>query len=400
MLRMGSRISFERLPRADLTIGTVYEGGAQPHAAADPLARLLPCGNQGGFRFKGSRSEHDYRIALVYTSGEDPDWPDSLDPETGVFTYFGDNKRPGTELHDTPRGGNEMLQFVFECVHSDPPRRHRVPPFFVFRKAGPGSRDVEFLGLAVPGGKAVEPIADLVALWRTSFGQRFQNYRALFTVLDIATVSRDWIDELLNGHRLGPHCPGPFRSWVEEGTYDALEAPRTIDFRTQKDQALDPQERQLVDAIYGHYNADPHRFEACAMEIWRMFANEAVSEITGTRPTADGGRDAVGLYSIGPAADRVHLDFSLEAKCYRPDRGAGTRDTSRLISRLRHRQFGVFVTTSYVSQQAYRELREDGHPVVVVCGKDIAELLRARGISTPAAVRDWIEKIEGQPSNP
>lgn len=185
---MSSRVSFEHLPQTDLTVGTIYEGGTQPHAAADPLARLLPCGNQGGFRFKGSHRSHDYRIALIYTSGEDPDWPDSLDPETGILTYFGDNKRPGTELHETPRGGNEMLQFVFDCVHSDPPRRDRIPPFLVFRKAGPGSRDVQFLGLGVPGGKGVEPITDLVALWRTSFGERFQNYRALFTVLDAAAA--------------------------------------------------------------------------------------------------------------------------------------------------------------------------------------------------------------------
>jgi len=52
------------------------------------------------------------------------------------------------------------------------------------------------------------------------------------------------------------------------------------------------------------------------------------------------------------------------------------RDVARLISRLRHRQFGVFVTTSGVSGQAYNELRDDEHPVVVICGRDIAELLK------------------------
>jgi hypothetical protein len=34
---------------------------------------------------------------------------------------------------------------------------------------------------------------------------------------------------------------------------------------------------------------------------------------------------------------------------------SGVREMSRLISRLRHRQFGVLVTTSYVDNQAYRE---------------------------------------------
>lgn len=136
------------------------------------------------------------------------------------------------------------------------------------------------------------------------------------------------------------------------------------------------------------------------MEIWRKFTNEAVSEITGTRPTTDGGRDAFGHYSIRPPAGRIHLDFSLEPSATNQTAVCRDRDTSRLISRLRHRQFGVFVNTSYVGQRAYRELREDKHPVVVVCGKDIAGLPRERGISTPTAVRDWIEQVERQQASP
>ncbi len=391
---MAARIPFDRLGEADLQVGSIYEGGVEGHAADDPLARLLPCGNQGGFRFKGQRSAHNYRLALMYTSGKDPDWPDALDPETGIFTYFGDNKKPGAGLHKTPRGGNALLRFAFDCVHRTPPQRELVPPFFVFRKAASTSRDAEFLGLAVPGAKSFEPLTDLVAIWRTSLGQRFQNYRAIFTVLDVATIRRAWIGELSEGEKLGPHCPGPFRDWVEHSAYEALEAPRTTEFRTIAEQTPAPADRPLVDAIYKHYKGRPHRFEACAMELWKALANEAVTEISPTRASADGGRDAVGLYSIGPAGDRIHLDFSLEAKCYGPTRGAGVRDTARLISRLRHRQFGVFVTTSYVGEQAYRELREDGQPVAVISARDIASLLKDRGISTVPAVRAWLAQID------
>ena len=39
--------------------------------------------------------------------------------------------------------------------------------------------------------------------------------------------------------------------------------------------------------------------------------------------------------------------------------GVGYRDTSRLISRLRHRQFGILITTSYVNKYAYEEIVED-----------------------------------------
>lgn len=101
--------------------------------AHDPLARLLPCGNRGGFRFRGSHRTHEYLMGLLFTSGSDPDWPDVLDVETGLFTYFGDNKRPGSALHETPRGGNELLRFAFAATHGGREHRLRVPPFFVFK---------------------------------------------------------------------------------------------------------------------------------------------------------------------------------------------------------------------------------------------------------------------------
>jgi hypothetical protein len=55
------------------------------------------------------------------------------------------------------------------------------------------------------------------------------------------------------------------------------------------------------------------------------------------------------LISRSPSlADRISLDFALEAKCYAPENGVGVKELSRLISRLRHRQFGILVTTSFL----------------------------------------------------
>jgi hypothetical protein len=62
-----------------------------------------------------------------------------------------------------------------------------------------------------------------------------------------------------------------------------------------------------------------------------------------------------------------------------------------LISRLRHREFGVFVTTGYVGKQAYEEIRGDEQPIIVICGRDIAELLKKHGHPTPSAVKAWLE---------
>jgi ABC-type lipopolysaccharide export system ATPase subunit len=104
----------------------------------------------------------------------------------------------------------------------------------------------------------------------------------------------------------------------------------------------------------------------------------------------------VGRLRIGGTttqSDGIHADFALEAKAYGLANGVGVSDLSRLISRLKHRQFGVLVTTSYLAQQAYIELREDRHPVVVMSGGDIVEVLRGQGIRSPAQVRQWLEQI-------
>ena len=84
------------------------------------------------------------------------------------------------ELHDTQRKGNLLLSRVFERAHLGAEGRERVPPFLLFDKPGPG-RDVRFRGLLAPGASRLSAQEDLVAVWRTTKGQRFQNYRATFT---------------------------------------------------------------------------------------------------------------------------------------------------------------------------------------------------------------------------
>jgi hypothetical protein len=45
----------------------------------------------------GSAARDTARLVVLYTSGAEPDWPDYLDPYTGAFTYFGDNRSPSRE---------------------------------------------------------------------------------------------------------------------------------------------------------------------------------------------------------------------------------------------------------------------------------------------------------------
>ncbi|MEP7022872.1 MAG: restriction endonuclease, partial [Actinomycetota bacterium] len=319
-------VGFDQLTSADLVLERVYRGGVAGNTGDDPLARLLPVGNQGGFRTFGSRAKDEVRLAVLYTSGAEPDWPDSLDVYTGAFTYFGDNRSPGRELHDTPRKGNLLLSRAFERAHQDAAARARVPPFLLFYKAGPG-RDVRFRGLLVPGSSRMSGQEDLVAVWRTTRDQRFQNYRATFTVLDELRVSRAWITQIVAGNPLGSECSAVWRSWVTTGTFTPLLAPPTIIIRSREQQLPTTADMPLLNAVYGHFADRPYDFEQFAADLWKL-TEPHVDRIDVTRPWRDGGRDAVGDYLLGPANDPVAVEFALEAKCYEPSNSVGVRWTS------------------------------------------------------------------------
>jgi len=399
-------VSHEELPEADLIIDAVYEGGAAGHSGDDPISKLLKgSGNQGGFRAAGRGEEK--KFVVLYTSGEDKDWPDRLDPNTGQFVYFGDNKTPGHELHDTRPGGNRILRQAFDLLHSTPPDRKRIPPFFIFKKypTPKSARSVQFKGLAVSGFTGLPATADLVAVWKTSKGQRFQNYQATFTVLDAPVIERAWLNDLANGDSLTANAPVAWSDWVHKGHYHALTAESTTVIRDQDAQLPDsPAKTAILEAVWEHFKDAPYAFEAFAARVFQMQDQRVIiDEIT--RAAVDGGRDAVGRYLLGLSDDPVYAEFSLEAKCYRPPLNGksantvGVKEVSRLISRIRHRQFGVLVTTSVIGRQAYKEVREDRHPIIFISGKDIADILTTNGFSTRETVKNLLESEFGSGGN-
>ena len=381
-------VAFDQLTTTDLHVDALYQGGRRGNAGDDPLPKLLRVDSQGGFRYRG-KVGGKLQMLVLTSSMNDPDWPDALDRETGVFTYYGDNKKPGRELHDTGRDGNLILQKIFAAARSSQEARREVPPIFVF--AGTASwRDMNFLGLGVPGASDLDSAEELVAIWRTAEGKRFQNYRARFTILDAPVISRAWIDSLIAGKSDDSAAPDAWRTWVETGRRRALMATRSLEYRSKSEQLpQDDEGNAIIQAIRGYFRDTPHAFEHCAAAITRLMLPD-VTMLDVTRPSRDGGRDAVGQMRVGAGASGIFVDFALEAKCYSPPSSVGVRDVSRLISRLRHRQFGVLVTTTWVDLQAYKEIKEDQHPIVVVSAVDIVDLLRRTGKGSAGEVVSWL----------
>jgi hypothetical protein len=380
-------VPFPELGAAPLRVDAIYRGRRNGNAGDDPLGPLMRVSNSGGFRYRGSIDSLEL-VVLTSTLSE-PDWPDALDRETGIFTYYGDNRRPGRALHETPRRGNALLARIFEDAHGGAEGRRRVPPVFLFANTGEW-RDIEFLGLAVPGTADLRAAEDLVAVWKVADGRRFQNYRARFTILDAGEISREWIDCLIAGDQALEQAPRAWRQWILTGRAEALVSARTMEHRRKHEQLpSDAVGRSMISAIHEAFEARAEHFEHCAAALARMMLPDIVS-LDVTRPSRDGGRDAIGQLRIGVGPGAILADFALEAKCYGPNNSVGVREIARLVSRLRHRQFGMIVTTSWVHDQAYKEIKEDQHPIIVMSAADIVSVLKANGVADVAAVRTWL----------
>ncbi len=391
---------FEELTSCPLIVDALYEGGTSGNLGSEVISKLLSAvpenggktlkvHNAGGFRYRGPLPS-PLVVALTSDSSE-PAWPDVIDPFTGQLTYFGDNRSPG-ELHDTHLGGNRILEETFARFSSSSDARLSLPVFLYFTKWGGFTQ--QFRGLVVPGGIGVSTDDHLTAIWRTKDGARFQNYRAVFTVLDIPEVPRAWIADLILGADKLMNAPDAYKKWVKNGKYEPLVSENVVQVRSKVEQL--PQSalgKKLVGHIHKRFEGrNAYDFEPVALALWGMQSGLAMdAEVT--RKSVDHGRDAYGVIRIGPISDPLKLDFALEAKCYAPTNAVGVKETSRLISRLRRHHFGVLVTTSYVGAQAYEELREDGHPVVLMTGSDIARVLQTNGYDDIPKLDAWIDSL-------
>ena len=382
----------QNLDTVDLSVDEVYGGSRNGNSFDDPLPKLLDVDNGAGFRHLGQRPEvKTLKLLVLKTSFSDTNWPDALDGENGTFVYYGDKRVPG-DLHQTPRQGNLILRNLFDEAHQHQ-QSSAFPPILLFGNAGT-YRDVRFIGLAVPGATGMGADDDLVAVWRTTDdGVRFQNYKATFTVLDVPVVSRAWVKDIQAGDAMSsPHAPKAWLDWVGGRKFTPLKSVSVNSVRSKQRQIPDTLElAAYVNLVYEFYKDDPYAFERCAMELARLFM-PAIRHWEITRPWRDGGRDALGTYRIGHGAGAIDVDFAMEAKCYGMNNGVGIKPLSRLISRLRHRQFGILVTTSYLDTQAYQELVQDAHPVVVISSGDIAAKLKER-FGSLDNVRIWLQKI-------
>ena len=381
-----------------INVDTIYQNGGY----IDAMSLLMKVRNGGGFRPCKGKSYY-----VIHSTKSDVDWPDYLDSEIGLYTYFGDNKEPGFELHS--KMGNKFLKEIYDKLSfGTREERMKIQPIFLF-ESNKENKGVQYKGLLVPGFPNMNEKEFLVAMWASKGNkERFQNYKALFTVLDPREGSNsepnderlnlNWLDDIKNGKCYDSiYAPIAYKRWVDKGIYTPF-ASKVLSEVRSKDEQLpkDPTKKKMLKMIYNYFynpnnKKDSTRFEPFAIFISNL-SDSNITKIDNTRPTRDGGRDGIGEYRIMNKSERpLTTFFALEAKCYNENDSVGVKETSRLISRIRHRQFGVLVTTSFVAKQAYQEIVEDGHPISIISGGDIVEILYKNGFHSFEKLNELLE---------
>lgn len=404
---------FKKITKSDrhkysLFIDAIYRADpSKPNLSAEVLSKLLGVKNQGGFRYLGKTASPN--LVVLFTSGDDLYWRDEIDGSLGLLLYYGDNKTPGTDLHKTKLHDNEILRYIFRLAASTSIEdRKRLPVILVFKKAN-NTRDVKFLGLAVPGIKGRPQKEWLTAVWGSNRnGDRFQNYKSYFTILDTSSgsaaadghgINLEWINDIEQGKAFeSPYAPKEWIKYVLLKNYSPLTAKTEKNIKTKEEQLpLENKKQMVMLKVLHDYFIDKdggYSFETFAAQLIRYMDYAISDDVNVTRPYKDGGFDAEGKYQIfKKAGNSVYVDFYLQAKCYGSDNSVGVKDTSRLISRIKNRQFGIMFTTSYVVKQAYEEILSDNHPIVIISGRNIIDFINNElEINTIDELLKWLKK--------
>ena len=358
--------------------------------------------NVSGFRPKSAVGSSDTSIencsfCVLITNAGEIEWPDELDHETGIFTYYGDNRIPGNSIDATQMGGNRLLQNLFQKLHTN--LREKIQPILCFQSVKlNGKSYMRFLGLAAPGAQGYSAADDLVAVWKIRDSLRFQNYKSTFTILKEETISKAWLEDIVCGvaSEESEHCPSSWKYWISTGIYRALECENELKIRSKKSQL--PQNKD-EEALLGNIlvNFTEREFEYASAEIVGLL-DRSFRDLYVTRGVRDGGRDVIGKYYLGHAGHQIRLQAIVEAKKWKLTSSVGVKPVMRLISRLKHNDIGVFITTSYFDQQIQRELIEDGHHIMLISGGDIAKILMKSDLQNPESLAAWINAIKRKAS--
>jgi hypothetical protein len=365
--------------------------------------RVIPCPD-GNRRMAILISSSPHKVGSNFTP-----WQDTFEPDLGFVRYYGDNKTGTSRPQDA--SGNQVLLHEFQ-LHTSPLRadRLRATPVLLFRRVTIADRqkgNVQFAGLAV-----IER-AELVTQFNPSSGDYFANYLFQFAVLNLNaeqdSVDWRWFEKRRSASsRLEDVlsiAPAAWREWVRFGN-EALPRLRrhvaklSVVPTVEQQPPAGSREEKALCRIYDHYGDKKVKFEALASAVAAKILSRsgtAYREGWITPASADHGTDFVGRLTLGSGFSSAKLVVLGQAKCERPNNPTGGTHVARTVARLRRGWIGVYVTTSYFSESVQREVLEDQYPIVLVHGREVAQI--ATELSLESGTPDlskYLTEIDGR----
>jgi hypothetical protein len=172
------------------------------------------------------------------------------------------------------------------------------------------------------------------------------------------------------------------------------------------DDQVPPQDSDLgkvLEKVYRRYDRDyKHGFQALAALVTKLVvAGEDFAYHEGwvTPEGPDGGVDFVQRLDLGRGFSSTRLVILGQAKCKKPwpraTNGVNAEDLARVVARLQRGWIGAYVTTSFFTEVAQRELVADDYPIVLIPGRRVAlavEMMRdSLGFQTVDKFLEWVD---------
>ena len=334
-------------------------------------------------------------------------WEDDFDPDYGRIKYYGDNKSNEKMANEAP--GNSLLlnMFMMYSSPSEEDRKHATPLIFFKRVDYDGRKkgNLMFQGYGIIEG--IELVTQFDPKLSIPY---FSNYVFNMCVFSMATEGEEFSWEWINARR-DPNisneealklAPKSWKIWVKEGLPGLYKVRRNI--ATSKIIAEIEQrplsgshEERMLQRIYSYYTNSKHIFELLALRVTQeIFEESGVAFQPGwiTSKSGDRGIDFVARIDVSSQMSSLKVAILGQAKCEKLDKPTNGVHIARTVARLKRGWFGVYVTTSYFSRSVQLEVADDQYPIMLICGKKVAETVEKILFKTGMSLDEFLKSLD------
>ena len=319
-------------------------------------------------------------------SSETP-WQDIYNVSKGHIRYFGDNKSSGKPEN---KSGNKALLDQFELHNSsDPEIRKKACPI-IFFKSVPVNNKVK--GYLEFNGFGVITNVERIVQYNRKTKLDFVNYSFDFAVLDISLENEKFNWEWINLRRdktksiddTLTKAPTSWKKWIVKGNSSIETVRRNVSklqvlSTSEQKPEKSSKEFKTLQEIYNFYSLSPSskkRFENLASIVTEHLINKSSKTYKSgwiTKGSGDSGIDFIGRMDIGSGFGAAKIIVLGQAKCESLNSPTSGTHIARTVAKLRRGWLGVYVTTSYFSDNVQIEILEDKYPLLLINGKILAQ---------------------------